>query len=116
MSTPVQSKLNYEIPINLDAIDERARKDIDAFNTTEDDYTDYYFYRLSTRDVTSLDYDVISDYIDVLSDVKHTVYYDPEIIYIVEQEISDYFDGQTSLDQAIGSIEDRTNKVYDDRG
>lgn len=116
LSTPVQSKLNYEIPINLDAIDERARKDIDAFNTTEDDYTDYYFYRLSTRDVTSLDYDVISDYIDVLSDVKHTVYYDPEIIYIVEQEISDYFDGQTSLDQAIGSIEDRTNKVYDDRG
>ena len=114
LSAPVQSELTYEIPVSLDAIDDLARQNIDDFNACEDDYSDYYFYRLSTRDVDFLDYDVISDYIDFLSDVKHTSYYDPEIIYIVEQEIRDYFDGQITLDQAIGSIEDRTNKVYND--
>ena len=116
LSTPVQSEFNYEIPINIDAIDAIAQVDIDDFNASGDDYSDYYYYRLSRRDVTSLDYELTSEYISFLSDIKHIGYYDPEIIYIVEQEMRDYFDGQTTLDQAIGSIEDRANKVYDERG
>ncbi|MBO7426070.1 MAG: carbohydrate ABC transporter substrate-binding protein [Clostridiales bacterium] len=114
LGTPVQSAFTYEIPVNLDAIDEVARANIDDFNSCEDTFSNYYYYKLSNRGVSSLDYDVISDYIDLLSDIKRSAYYDPEIIYIVEQEISDYFDGQVTLDQAIGSIEDRANKVYDD--
>ncbi len=115
LSTPVQSEFDYEIPINLDAIDAKSKQNIDDFNA-DDEYSNYYYYCISKRGVTSLDYDVIPEFVDFLSDIKRTSYYDPEIMYIVEQEISDYFDGQTTLDQAIEAIEDRANRVYDSLG
>ena len=119
LSDEIQSKLAYSdmLVINRDALTEACNAAIDYYDTDTGsqnvfDYAQGTYVSVQTK-FTSEDIDNLFDAIESCSGMSRS---DAEISIIIIEEMPPYFLDQKSLDDVVTIIQDRAQKVLDERG
>ena len=71
-------------------------------------------YVITSKDIAD-EYEIIDDYIDVISTASTIKSFDPNIMIIISEEIPAYFADQKSIEDVAGIITKRAQTVVDER-
>ena len=111
LSEDVQNTISFNIPINKNCAKNLALKEIDTHN--------YYVERNAGNKYAKtgeyLDTVIADKYIDELSTATTSSFTYHSISLIIYEEIPAYFEGQKSFEEVASVINDRAQKVLDER-
>ena len=103
-------------PVNRAAFDSVSDKAIDYYN---DMYSDEYFYGVGVGEPSTPDKfsdEDVDAYKKIVESVTTVNTSDASISKIISEEMPAYFSGQKDLDEVVEIMQDRVQKVLDERG
>ena len=111
LSEDIQNSIEKNIPINKNCAKNLALAEIEANNkTVEKNENDPWAGKGKKLDVSMAD-----NYIEQLSTAKTSSFVYHNISLIIYEEIPAYFEGQKSFEEVAATINDRAQKVLDER-
>jgi ABC-type glycerol-3-phosphate transport system substrate-binding protein len=103
-------------PVNRAAFDSVGDKAVDYYN---DMYSDEYFYCMGVGEPSTPDKfsdEDVDAYKKIVESVTTVNTSDASISKIISEEMPAYFSGQKDLDEVVEIMQDRVQKVLDERG
>lgn len=103
-------------PVNRAAFDSVGDKAVDYYN---DMYSDEYFYGMGVGEPSTPDKfsdEDVDAYKKIVESVTTVNTSDASISKIISEEMPAYFSGQKDLDEVVKILQDRVQKVLDERG
>ena len=111
LSEDIQNSIERNIPINKNCAKNQALEEIEANNKTVERNADNKWAGKGKK----LDASMADSYIEQLSSAKTSSFVYHNISLIIYEEIPAYFEGQKSFEEVAVTINDRAQKVLDER-
>jgi ABC-type glycerol-3-phosphate transport system substrate-binding protein len=112
LSEDIQQTINFNIPVNKNCARESALKDIQSNNERVQKSSGVKY----TNPGALIDPSAADRYIEQLSTATTSGFVYHSISLIIYEEIPAYFEGQKSFEDVAKVINDRAQKVLDERG